>query len=75
MDLMKCVAALRAAPEAYLDVREDVQHAYNEDVQRRLAGAVWASGCSSWYIDAHGRNSTLWPGFCFQYRLAARRFE
>jgi len=73
--IMDCIRALRAAPDTYLDVREDVQRAYNEDIQKRLAGAVWATGCASWYIDSHGRNSTLWPGFCFQYRQATRRFE
>jgi len=28
-----------------------------------MRGAVWtAGGCDSWYLDATGRNSTLWPG-------------
>jgi hypothetical protein len=23
---------------------------------------VWSTGgCASWYLDAHGRNTTLWP--------------
>ncbi len=73
--IMKCVEELRAAPKVMLDVREEVQRAYNEDIQRRLQGTVWASGCASWYLDSHGRNTTLWPGFCFQYRLATRKFD
>ena len=29
-----------------LDVRQDVQDAYNEDLQRRLAKTTWNSGCT-----------------------------
>ena len=73
--VMKAVERIRDRPGTLLDVREDAQRGYNEDIQRRLAGTVWASGCASWYLDAHGRNTTLWPGFCFQFRQATRRFD
>jgi hypothetical protein len=36
---------------------------------------VWASGCQSWYLDDKGRNSTIWPGFTFEFWLGTRRFE
>ena len=36
-------------------------------VQRRLAGSVWDSGCSSWYLDENGRNFTMWPGSTLDY--------
>lgn len=26
-----------------------------------MARTVWTTGCASWYLDATGRNSTLWP--------------
>jgi len=30
---------------------------------------IWTTGgCASWYLDAHGRNTTLWPGFTFTFR-------
>ena len=41
----------------------------------RLAHTVWNSGCSSWYLDATGRNSTLWPDFTWRYRQRTRRFD
>jgi cation diffusion facilitator CzcD-associated flavoprotein CzcO len=64
---------LRGAAE--FEVRPEVQAAYNEEVQQRLAGTVWNSGCSSWYIDRNGRNSIMWPGFTFEYRRRTRRFD
>jgi cation diffusion facilitator CzcD-associated flavoprotein CzcO len=73
--IMKCLDLVRSQPAAYLDVREEVQRAYNDDIQRRLKDAVWATGCASWYIDARGRNTTLWPGLCVQFRRATRAFN
>jgi len=60
---------------ATLAPRRDVQDSYNADLQRQLAHTVWnVGGCASWYRDAHGRNSTLWPTFTFAFRRALRRF-
>jgi cation diffusion facilitator CzcD-associated flavoprotein CzcO len=64
---------LRGAAE--FEVRPEVQAAYNEELQERLAGTVWNSGCGSWYIDRNGRNSIQWPDFTFQYRRRTRRFD
>jgi len=58
-----------------IDVRRPVQDAFNARLQSRMKNTVWASGCSSWYIDAHGKNTTLWPGFTFAYRFLTRRFH
>ena len=41
-----------------------------------MKGTVWTSGgCSSWYLDAHGRNSTLWPGFTFTFKRRVEPFD
>jgi cation diffusion facilitator CzcD-associated flavoprotein CzcO len=56
-------------------VRPAAQDAYNVALQRRMRRTVWASGCGSWYQDACGRNTTLWPGFTWEYWLRTRRFD
>lgn len=58
-----------------VDVREDAQAVYNKKLQGRLARTVWSTGCSSWYQTKDGKNTTLWPGFTFEYRLRTRRFD
>ena len=58
-----------------LDVRPAVQANFNERLQRRMSRTVWASGCSAWYQDENGKNTTLWPGFTFAYRWLTRRFR
>jgi len=61
---------------AAVEVRDDAVSAFNDDVQRRLEGAVWTSGgCKSWYLDEHGRNVTMWPGSTWRFRRATRRFD
>ena len=58
-----------------IEVRPAIQAKYNEQVQKRLQGTVWNSGCKSWYLNKQGRNTTLWPGFTFSFRLLTRRFN
>jgi cation diffusion facilitator CzcD-associated flavoprotein CzcO len=57
------------------EVRPEVQDAFDAEMQERLQGSVWNSGCSSWYLDRHGRNSLQWPGFTFEYRRRTRQFD
>ena len=69
--------ALRVVDEAgatAIDTRRDRQDAFNQKIQKKFDGTVWtAGGCSSWYLDAEGRNRTLWPGYTFDYRRRTRR--
>ncbi|MEU2041346.1 flavin-containing monooxygenase [Nocardia niwae] len=59
-----------------VEVRRDVQDAYNADLQAKLARSVWLTGgCSSWYLDKHGNNTTLWPDFTFEFRRLTRTFD
>jgi cation diffusion facilitator CzcD-associated flavoprotein CzcO len=49
------------------------QDAFNDELQLKLADSVWnTGGCSSWYLDEHGRNTVLWGGYTWQYWMATR---
>jgi cation diffusion facilitator CzcD-associated flavoprotein CzcO len=58
-----------------VEVSADVQAAYNRALQTKHAGAVWQSGCKSWYLDRNGRNTTLWPDFTFRFRQQTTQFD
>lgn len=73
--IMRCIHAMRRANAHRIEVRREAERAYNDGLQARLNGAVWATGCSSWYRDRTGKNSTLWPSFTFTFRRLADRFE
>jgi cation diffusion facilitator CzcD-associated flavoprotein CzcO len=73
------IDALRVIDErgaTRVEVRRAVQEAYNDDLQSRMGRTVWNSGgCSSWYIDANGKNTTIWPDFTWRFRRQTRRFD
>jgi len=58
-----------------VELRPEVQAAYNSGIDDRMQGTVWNSGCSSWYMDATGRNSALWPDWTWRFRRRASRFD
>ena len=70
---LQAIQAIRRRKLRFLDVREPVQRALTERVQRKLNGSVWNSGCRSWYVGEDGYNLTLWPFFTFQYWWQTRR--
>jgi cation diffusion facilitator CzcD-associated flavoprotein CzcO len=73
------IDALRAMSRDHLDsveVRAEAQERFNAEVQSRLAGTVWnAGGCMSYYLDANGRNSTMFPGSTFELRRRLGSFD
>ncbi|MPY49183.1 flavin-containing monooxygenase [Streptomyces acidicola] len=57
-----------------LDARPSAVTAWNLRVQERMKRTVWSTGgCTSWYLDASGRNTTIWPGTTTEFRGATRR--
>jgi cyclohexanone monooxygenase len=61
---------------ASVEPTREAQDAWNVDVQRRMQRTVWnTGGCASWYIDSHGRNTTLWPRTTFKFRELLRDFD
>ncbi|MFT4976027.1 MAG: cation diffusion facilitator CzcD-associated flavoprotein CzcO [Myxococcota bacterium] len=71
--IRQCIARIQGEGLHSLDVKPAAQRAFNVRLQQRLAGAVWAGGCQSWYLDGEGRNTALWPGHVFEYQLRTRR--
>src|SRR3954465_8876429 len=54
--LRDALRTMRAQGYAAVEPRADAQRAWNADVQRRMKRTVWnRGGCSSWYLDRHGR--------------------
>jgi len=71
---LQAIQQLAGGRARSLEVRAEVQRAFDEALQARLAKSVWASGCQSWYLEPSGRNSTIWPGFTVEYWARTRRF-
>jgi cation diffusion facilitator CzcD-associated flavoprotein CzcO len=59
-----------------LDARPAAVDAWNHKVQERMKRTVWnTGGCTSWYLDANGVNTTVWPGTTTEFRGATRRVD
>jgi cation diffusion facilitator CzcD-associated flavoprotein CzcO len=80
--IMKCLEWLARGRLATVEVRPEVQAAWNEKLGQRFrrtvwqdkpSGSAWQLPCTSWYVNSQGRNTTLWPGFSASYWLAMRR--
>lgn len=61
---------------AALDARSSAVGAWNRRVQDRMKRTVWnTGGCTSWYLDSTGRNTTVWPGTTAEFRRATRSVD
>ena len=67
--VMGLLQRLSSEQLAWLDVRADVMHTYNEEVQRAIAGVkVWQAGCNGYYRTPSGRVVTQWPYSMTEFR-------
>ncbi|MET0965530.1 MAG: NAD(P)/FAD-dependent oxidoreductase, partial [Nakamurella sp.] len=73
--LLDAVRRMERHGLATMEVTAQAQRRFNTALQRSMDRTVWTTGCASWYLDAHGRNTTLWPRFGFLFRAATRRFD
>ena len=73
--VMQCLKLMHDKQVTALDVRPAAQAQFNRSLQERMKRTVFASGCKSWYLDAQGKNSLLWPGFSFRYWMRTRRVK
>ncbi len=58
-----------------IDVRKEVQTKFNEEIQKKLEGTIWLSGCKSWYLSEDGKNHTVWPGFTLEFRNRTKTIQ
>jgi cation diffusion facilitator CzcD-associated flavoprotein CzcO len=72
---LQAIRTIRERDLTALDVRPDVQAAFNHELDRRFAATVWSSGCRSWYQTPDGHNAALWPGFTVDYWRRTRRLD
>ena len=74
--LVSYLKTLQRHPGCSLNVRSDSQYQFNQRIQKRMQRTSWTSGgCHSWYLDEHGRNTTLWPGSTLSYRKETKKLD
>ena len=70
------IRTLRSQRYAAAEPTQAATDAWNRSLQRRMKRTVWTTGgCSSWYLDSHGRNTTLWPRSTVSFRRRLASFD
>jgi cation diffusion facilitator CzcD-associated flavoprotein CzcO len=73
--VLEALRAMRERGAATVEVRERVMEGFNDELDERMEKTVWNTGCASWYIDATGRNATLWPDWTWRFRRRLASFD
>jgi cation diffusion facilitator CzcD-associated flavoprotein CzcO len=74
--VVDAVRTMRRHDLATVEPLASAQSEWNADLQRRIEKTVWnRGGCNSWYLDAHGRNVTLWPRTTYKFRQLTAKFD
>ena len=71
--IIECMHLLRQQGSDFMHVRPEVQKQFNDKVQEQANKTVWASGCTSWYQQADGRNFAIWPWSTWKFWLETRK--
>jgi cation diffusion facilitator CzcD-associated flavoprotein CzcO len=72
------IAALQEMDRAEarrIEVRPQVAEAFDRELRAALAGTVWHTGCTSWYVDENGNDPSQWPWLWSTYRKRTSRIE
>ena len=74
--VVRCLEILRDRKLRTLEVRADVERAFNEEMEQRSRELVYLDGCNSWYL-VGGRNTQNWVGYMTEYgrRLREPRLQ
>jgi cation diffusion facilitator CzcD-associated flavoprotein CzcO len=72
--LRQALEHVRARGAAAIEVRPEVEAAFDRETQARFAGTAWTR-CDSWYRDASGRVVTNWPGYMREYEERTRELD
>jgi cation diffusion facilitator CzcD-associated flavoprotein CzcO len=74
--IVKGIETAEAEGLASIEVKQHTQDVYNAEVQDALQGTVFnAGGCSSYYIDTNGRNSSIYPWTTLKFRRDTKQFK
>jgi hypothetical protein len=72
------VAALdemAAADAQRIEVSRDAADRFDRELRGALAGTVWHTGCTNWYVDENGNDPNQWPWVWATYRRRTERLE
>lgn len=74
--IVKALEYMRKHHITALEPQQEAQNRFIKEIENKMQGTVWTSGgCASWYLDASGHNTTLWPTFTWLFKNRLAKFN
>ena len=73
--ILEAIKMIRARSLQSVEVRRDVQDAFNRRLHRRLERTVWSPGSAGWCRRKSRKSTARWPGYTFEFQLRTRCFR
>jgi hypothetical protein len=58
-----------------IEISRGAAEEFDRELRAALAGTVWHTGCTSWYVDENGNDPNQWPWLWSAYRRRSARLE
>jgi hypothetical protein len=73
--VLAALAELEQSRARRIEVRRRTAEAFDRELRTALAGTVWHTGCTNWYVDENGNDPNQWPWLWSTYRRRTARIE
>jgi cation diffusion facilitator CzcD-associated flavoprotein CzcO len=71
--VISALGELERARAQRIELRRETAEAFDRELRAALAGTVWHTGCTSWYVDENGNDPNQWPWLWSAYRKRTER--
>ncbi len=66
--VIEALEAMRRSGAQRIEVTRERAEVFDRGLRSALAGTVWHTGCTSWYVDENGNDPNQWPWTWSAYR-------
>lgn len=70
--VLAALGEMERAEASRIEVSQATAADFDRELRAALAGTVWQSGCSNWYVDENGNDPNNWPWTWTAYRRRTR---
>ncbi len=73
--VLAALGEMERAEAGRIEVRREAAERFDRELRAALAGTVWHSGCTNWYVDENGNDPSQWPWLWSAYRRRTARLD
>jgi len=73
--VLAALRELERARASRIEIRREAAESFDRELRAALAGTVWHSGCTSWYVDENGNDPSNWPWLWTTYRRRTAQLD